>query len=214
MKNVHTLREIEDVTRRCHERLLETVMKNCYKTVGQIACFFGFPFFICWRKTDEDCDLASEVNLRNVNVNCGCGKSSLSLMNFTEQCFGYKSTALPYHIIRLFESGLGMYFCWNLKQVLRHTILSGVMSVRRHTSLTLSNELYLREWDVKPKHVQLYHPISFTIRSVYLWHSLLPGYGEYVRKDLDIVIKGGEKLLFLSKKHAGKVPKKGPPRDN
>ena len=144
MKNVHTLREIEDVTR-CHEKLLETVTRNCYKTVGQVACFFGFRFFLFWwRKTNEYCELASEVNKRNVNVKCGCGKSSLSLMNFTVQCFGYKSTELPHHAICLFESGLGMYFCWNLKQVLRHTILSGVMSVRRHTTLTLSTELYLR----------------------------------------------------------------------
>ena len=124
-----------EIVRNCHEKLLHNSRSDC-------VFFFGFFFFFWWRKTDEDCELASEVNKRNVNAKCGCGKSSLSLMNFMVQCFGYKSTALGHHAIRLFQSSLEMYFCWNLKQVLSHTLLSGVMSVRCHTSLTLSNELY------------------------------------------------------------------------
>ena len=124
----------EDVTRNCHEKLSQNSRSD--------SMFLWFSFFVWWRKTDEDCELAGEVNQRNVNVKSCCGESALGLMNFTAQCFGYKRVALPHHAIRLFESGLGMYFCWNLKQVLRHTILSGLMSVRRHTLLTLSNELY------------------------------------------------------------------------
>ena len=45
--------------------------------------------------------------------------------------------------------------------------------------------------------------------------SLLSEYGEYVRKDLDIVIKGGEKLLFFYQQSTlGRYVNKGPPRDN
>ena len=142
MKNVHPLREIEDVTRRCHEKLLEIVTRNCHKTVGQIACFFWVSFFLMTKDRR-----GLWVSQRSQSAECKCKKLLwrecfrfdelygamfwLQKSSITTPCHSFvRKWSRNVFLLKL-DTGIETYY-----------IIWSHVSTSLHTSLTLSNELY------------------------------------------------------------------------